>query len=356
MPATAPVTGRAPARVLLVDDSIVARAVLARAIAATPDLAVVAQAGSGTRAIALLGELAVDLIVLDLQMPGMSGLEALPALLAAAGGARVLIVSSAAGEGAADTVTALRLGAADTLLKPRAGLGAVFTEALVERLRRLAAQPGLPATVAIVPPGPAPVQPAGCIAIGASTGGVHALSAFFAAYPARLAAPILVTQHLPPPFMPHFARQLADMARRPVRVAADGMAVEDGAVLLAPGDGSLALARTRGRLHVKLERRRSASGHLPSVDPMFAAAAAIFGRAAIGVILSGMGRDGLEGTAALHAVGATVLAQDAASSVVWGMPGAVVQAGYAAVVGPPAALARRLEAVAAMPAAAEQAR
>ncbi len=335
----------APIRVMIVDDSIVARAVIARLIEAEPDLAVVAQAGSGRHALELLGQVPVEAIVLDLEMPEMGGLELLPALIAASGSAQVLIVSSSAASGAEATITALRLGAADTLLKPRVGFGTDFGAGLIERLRRIARRGGpLPppawerAPVANGARGPE----IGCLAIGASTGGVHALSAFFAALSPALAAPILVTQHLPAPFTTHFARQLGDMAHRPVAIAADGMAVRAGTILLAPGDASIDLARTRGFVHVRLDRRRAASGCLPSVDPMFAAVGRIWGERAVGVVLSGMGRDGLSGAEALRAAGGRVLAQDAQTSVVWGMPGVVVQAGLAEAVLPPARLAQRL--------------
>lgn len=333
---------------MIVDDSIVARAVLSRMIGAHPDLEVVAQAGSGRAALALLGEITVDLILLDLEMPGMGGLEALPDLIRLGGGARVLIVSSACGEGACSSISALRLGAADTLLKPGiGGLGDDFEHILIDRLRRIAATPtatplrmaGEPPTV---PPEIAPQGPIGCVAIGASTGGVHALAAFFAAYPQACDAPILVTQHLPAPFMPYFVGQLHEMAGRPARLAADGMAVTPGTILLAPGDAHLSLASTRGLIHVRLERRRADSGCLPSVDPMMEAVARLYGPTAIGVILSGMGRDGLAGARILAAAGGEILAQDAPSSVVWGMPGSVVGAGLARVALPPAGLARRI--------------
>ena len=348
--ASPPMSADAPVRVLIVDDSIVARAVIARTIEAEPDLEVVAQAGTTRAALELLGDCAVDAIILDLEMPGGGGLEALPALIEASGHALVLIVSSAAAAGADATVTALRLGAADTLLKPKVGFGKTFADALVDRLRRLGSRttPASPAPPVAPIARPATVaSEIRCVAIGASTGGVHALAAFFGAYPQALDAPILVTQHLPAPFMTHFARQLGEMARRPVTIAEDGVPLRAGAILLAPGDASISLLRTRGLVHVKLDRRRAASGCLPSVDPMFDAVAKIYGEGATGVVLSGMGRDGLAGARTVRAIGGTILAQDAASSVVWGMPGAVVQAGLATGVMPPEQLAQRIRAMAA---------
>ena len=342
---------RAPIRVLIVDDSVVARAVISRMIEAEPDLVVVGQAANGRGALDLLATGPVDVIILDLVMPGCCGLAILPALIAAGGRARVLVVSSSAADGAETTVSALRLGAADTLLKPKVGFGRAFAEMLVDRVR------GLVPDTDLLAPVPSRVQPivanAGppgyaidCVAIGASTGGIHALAAFFGAYPATLDAPILVTQHLPASFMIYFARQLADMAGRPARIAEDGMPIRLGEILLAPGDASLSLRRTRGLVHVLLERQRAPSGCLPSADPMLAAVGAMYGAGAIGIVLSGMGRDGLDGARALSAAGGTLLAQDAATSVVWGMPGAVAQAGLATAVMPPDRLARRIGAMA----------
>ncbi len=172
--------------------------------------------------------------------------------------------------------------------------------------------------------------------------GVHALSEFFAALPRDFATPILVTQHLPAPFMPFFADQLQEMTGRPARVAAPGMQPNPGEILLAPGDAHLTLVRTGRVVHVRLERGRAASGCLPSVDPMLASIGRLFGAAALGVVLSGMGRDGATGAEQLVKAGGAVLVQDAATSVVWGMPGVIANAGIAHAVAPPAELARRV--------------
>jgi two-component system chemotaxis response regulator CheB len=341
--------------VMVVDDSIVARAVLVRMLQAEPGIAVVAEAGSGRAAIAALNTHRPDLTLLDLEMPDMGGLEALPTIIERGGG-RVMVVSSACGEGASSSIHALRLGAADTLLKPGAGrLAGTFARELIEKVRRIAAEPAdstpaAPRPVFIVEPeAPAPVSPARagsktieCIAIGASTGGVHALAAFFGALPARITVPILVTQHLPAPFMPYFADQLSDMSGRPTKLACDGMQLVPGAIILAPGDAHIGLARTRGLVHVKLERRRMPSGCTPSVDPMLTGVAKVFGANGLGIILSGMGRDGELGAADMVQAGGEILAQDAGSSVVWGMPGAVVRTGLARIALPPAALAREV--------------
>lgn len=345
-PAKGPAAARI--RVLIVDDSVVARAVLSRLLGDHQDIEVVGQAGSATSAMKLLETESVDIILLDIEMPGVNGLVALPDLIRIGRGARVLIVSSAAGEGAEATITALRQGAADTLLKPSAAQFTTrFADELVDRLRRLARSGGksppriVEASAPPAPqPAPAPSRRIECLGIGSSTGGVHALGRFFGALPKSFATPILVTQHLPAPFMPYFADQLAEMSGRRTRLGAPGLQPQPGEILLAPGDAHMTLMKTGPVVHVRLERKRATSGCMPSVDPMLASIGRVYGAAAMAVILSGMGKDGLLGAGELSEAGGCVLAQDEATSVVWGMPGAVTNAGLARAVLPPDQLAR----------------
>lgn len=339
-----------PLRVLIVDDSVVARTVIARMIGERPAFVVAGLARSAAEALLLLRTIAVDLILLDVEMPGTCGLSALPELIARSGGARVLVVSSLCEGGAGASVRALTLGAADTLLKPTAAaFGARFADRLAEMLLRIAAD--VPAAAARAPEirQTPRTDPVACLAIGASTGGPHALAEFFEALGPAFAAPILVTQHLPPTFIPYFAAQLRDLARRPVEIARGGMPLAPGAVLLAPGDAHLMLQRHRGAVHAVLDRAFASSRCCPSVDPMLTAVAEVYGSHAAAVILTGMGRDGLVGAGAVAAAGGEVLAQDAASAVVWGMPGAVAGAGIAHFVGAPAAIASRIAARGATP-------
>ena len=337
----------APIRVLIVDDSVVARAVLSRLLGEYDDIDVVGQAGSAASAHKILVEKRVDIILLDLEMPGVDGLAALPGLIQSSHGARVLIVSSACADGAASSIAALRLGAADTLLKPGAAqFTGRFADALVDRLRRIA-RPGKNVLLLAGGRNNAVAQKSSarrfaCLGIGSSTGGVHALSRFFGALPESFTTPILITQHLPAPFIPYFAGQLAEMTGRPTRVGAPGLQPQPGELLLAPGDAHMTLARTGPVVHVRLERKRMASGCMPSVDPMLASIGTIYGSAGAGIILSGMGRDGLLGVGELVGLGGTVLAQDEATSVVWGMPGAVANAGLAQAVLPPEQLALQI--------------
>jgi two-component system chemotaxis response regulator CheB len=338
-----------PIRLMLVDDSIVARSVITRILETRPEFEIVDTASNAEQALARLDRHELDIVLLDLEMPGMDGLTALPHLLERSRGARVLIVSSAAGEGAAATVKALTLGAADTLLKPgTGGFGNRFADMLVERLLRIghaerrttaAARPA----GGIEPPPRSRSLPIECLAIGASTGGLHALSAFFRALPAAFDAPILVTQHLPAVFMPYFCAQMQDISGRKASLAADGSRLQRGELLIAPGDGHIKLVRTRNGVLVRLDRAPAVSGCFPSVDPMLASLAEAFGPAGVGVVLSGMGRDGVHGAAALVAAGGEVFVQDAESSVVWGMPGAIANAGLAAGVMPADRIAQRLE-------------
>jgi two-component system chemotaxis response regulator CheB len=339
-----------PIRLLIVDDSSVARAVLSRMVASEPGLEVVATACCTADALKVLRTTIVDVVLLDIEMPGGSGLDALPDILAAGRGARVLVVSSAAEQGAESTIRALSLGAADTLPKPVSGLfGGRFAQALGERLRRIGR---VGAVERSVPPAAegrlalrdvADWQPA-CIAIGASTGGIHAINDFVGRLPRRTGLPIFLTQHLPPLFMPYFARQVAVSSGRPARVVASGEPVTADEIHIAPGNAHFRLSRRRGTVRVLLDASPAPSGCLPSVDPMLASVAEVYGRGGVAVMLSGMGRDGLIGSSALVAAGGVVLAQDQASSAIWGMPRAVAEAGLATVIAHPGELARRIAA------------
>ncbi|WP_233222190.1 chemotaxis-specific protein-glutamate methyltransferase CheB [Allosphingosinicella deserti] len=332
-----------PIRLMIVDDSPVARSVLARMLGVYRDFEVVHLAGTAHEALDALATIAIDIVLLDVEMPGRTGLDALPEILERGQGARVLVVSSACDEGAEAAVRALALGAADTLPKPGTGrFAGRFSEELAERLRRIgpAVRPGHP--VASVRLRPASDGRLACLALGASTGGLHAVTGILKALPAMIGAPILVTQHLPPVFMPFFARQIESACGRTTRVAEEGLALQAEEVVLAPGHAHLALEQQGGRVVVRLDRTPMPSGCVPSVDVMFAAAGEMFGRGALGVVLSGMGRDGLEGARKLVERSGTIFAQDRATSAVWGMPRAVAEAGLASAVLPPSDLARRI--------------
>ena len=325
----------APPSVLIVDDSVVARAVMARAIDGAGVFIVAGAVPNADAAQDFLARHRVDVIILDIEMPGVDGLTALPDLIAAGRGARVLIVSSAAADGAAATVQALALGAADTLVKPEVGAFAGrFAGWLNEKIERLVDNDEI-----IVPRTPAAVIAPGddfdVVAIGASTGGIHALSSLLRSLPVEFRLPILITQHLPESFMPYFAAQVAVLAGRPCEVAEDHARIRPGRILIAPGRAHLRCVSTGDGAAVRLSTTPSPSGCLPSVDPMLDSVAATYGDRALGVVLSGMGRDGAIGAASLAAAGGSVVVQDRASSVIWGMPGAVVASGVADAILPP---------------------
>ncbi|TPG49099.1 chemotaxis protein CheB [Sphingomonas glacialis] len=339
-----------PPRVLIVDDSAVARAVIARALEGG-GFTVAGAVSNADAALAFLRDTQVDAVVLDIEMPGVSGLVALPDLIVAGQGAKVLIVSSAAAEGASATIEALALGAADTLLKPGVGdFAGRFSVAIVDKLRRLLAlETPIEAPLPLMPRRGAPdlvsaalatAQGFDIVAIGASTGGIHALATLLRELPASFPLPILITQHLPGSFMPFFAAQVAVMADRPCDVAHDSMRIRPGRTIVAPGDAHMRVVSTGDGAAIRLTSEASKSGCMPSVDPMFDSLADVYGARALGIVLSGMGRDGSEGARRLADRGGVIVAQDRASSVVWGMPGAIAAAGLATALLPPAELGR----------------
>jgi two-component system, chemotaxis family, protein-glutamate methylesterase/glutaminase len=334
---------------MLVDDSTVARAVLSRMIESDPTFEICAVAGTAEDAIEALDQVRVDIVILDLEMPGAGGLKSIPRIIAAAAGAKVMIVSSLAEEGAEQTVAALALGAADTLPKPGAGrFYGRFSEILLAKLKALGHATAPRPEPAKATPGSQPLlrsmpaDPIGVLAVGASTGGIHALGVLFQALPKRIGVPILVTQHLPTLFMPVFARQLGAVAHRDCVVADDGMALQADRIFVAPGDAHLTVEPSDRGTVVRLTRGRSLSGCMPSLDPMFASAGAVYGEGALGIVLTGMGRDGVEGAERMVACGGAVIAQDEATCAVWGMPRAVLEAGLVCAVLPPDKIARRI--------------
>jgi two-component system chemotaxis response regulator CheB len=340
-------------RVMIVDDSLVARTVLSRIVEAASDCEIVAKATTGEMAIARLAETPADVILLDLEMPGMGGIGALPKILALADGGQVLVVSSLTAKGAEHTLAALSMGAADTLLKPRVGeFDADYGRALIAKIRALAARSGGGDSRLTRPPVPqlrAPLQRERplSLAIGASTGGIHALCLLLGALPRSFELPILVVQHLPESFMETLARQLAAASGRGAVVANAGTVCEPGRIYVAPGHGHMTVRREGQRLITGIAHHAAPSGCTPSVDPLFESLADAVGGGAIGVVLSGMGRDGAIGAARLVKAGGTLFAQDEASSAVWGMPRAVAEAGLASAVLPPDQIAARVAALAA---------
>ena len=325
-----------PLRLLIVDDSAVTRAMIKGTLEREPDFEIVGSVGSADQALELLAERRVDIVLLDLDMPGIDGFTALPAIRAQGQGAQVIVVSASCTEGSKVSARARALGAIETYAKPLArDMGPGFAAGLRDRLRRIgysAATAGESSVVAGI----------ACLALGASTGGVNALAELLRELPPSFDPPILVTQHLPAAFMAAFVGQLAEAGSRSGYVAEEGMRLEPGYIYLAPGDAHIRVAGEPGHSYLRLDRRPVASRCMPSVDPMFTSLGEVYGADAVGVVLSGMGRDGLSGAAALVAAGGTVMVQDRDSSVVWGMPGAVAAADLASGILCPKEIARQL--------------
>ncbi len=334
------------AKVMIVDDSLTVRTVLSRTIESQPDLEVVASASTAEQAIAELDRIATDIILLDLEMPGMGGLAALPTLLEKAGGAAVMVVSALTQEGAEHTVKALSMGAVDTLLKPASGqFDNDYRMVLLAKIRALCPVRSDLAKPARQRPSARPKvrapsrKPAKILAIAGSTGGIHALGIVLKGLPERLGIPVLVTQHLPGSFLPVFARQVELAASRTATVARDGMELEADKIVIAPGDGHLMVEERNGRIFTAISTKPSRSGCTPSADPMFDSISSAYGAAGLGVVLSGMGTDGAQGAAQLVEAGGTIIVQDRASAAVWGMPRAVAEAGLASAILPPERIA-----------------
>ncbi len=341
---SSPAEDRRKVRVLIVDDSLTVRTVFTRMLQKEGDVRIVATANSAERALEELSANDVDVVMLDLEMPGMGGIEALPKIQRIAPGAQVLVISSLTSDGAQHTVQALSLGAADTMLKPRpGGFNDDYRATLLEKIRALA---GID-TPAQKPVRPIPAMAKGhkrpeVVAIGASTGGIHALNLFLRALPASFDLPILITQHLPDSFIPVFAKQMELASGRPALLANDGLEIERGHVIIAPGHGHMVVRKDGLRYVTGLAFHPVRSGCMPSVDPMFESVASTFNGRAAGVLLSGMGRDGTEGAEAIARAGGTLYAQNAESCAVWGMPRAITESGLASAVCPPEELAGKV--------------
>lgn len=331
-----------PVRTLVVDDSVVVRTVIERILNADPRFTVAHKTNSAEHALSYLADHAVDLVLLDIELPGQSGLAALPAILEARAGVKVAILSGNCEEGSAVAVEALALGASDIVSKPGSGsFGEQFPQALIERLNRLFdGGPAIPMPRSAMEPVAQPaVQPLACLGIGASTGGIHALGQLFQGLSMPLGVPILLTQHLPLSFTVYFAQQLSRMTSLKVKVAETGDLLAPDTVYVAPGDANLQLRKgLHGRVTIQLNPDRTPTGNLPGVDPMFASMADAYGAGAAGIVLTGMGRDGTVGARDIVAAGGWIVAQNEASSVVWGMPGSIASAGLSCALLEPAAM------------------
>lgn len=359
VPATPSVAG--PIRILVVDDSAVIRGLITRLLESDPELAVVGSVGNGQQAIATLRRVNVDIVVLDIEMPVMDGLTALPLMLEAAPHARIIMASTLTKRNAQISLKALSAGAADYVAKPTstAEIQAAqdFRRELVDKVKALgaagrkrrhdrgetttadlpfrpapgAARPARPATVALRP---AVQRPPEVIAIGSSTGGPQALMTALAKFPASIRLPILITQHMPATFTSILAEHLTRASGWPAAEGVEGEPVRAGRIYVAPGDFHMKVATENGARVLRLTKEPPENFCRPAVDPMFRSVAQAYGAGVLAVVLTGMGSDGAKGARSIVDAGGAVIAQDEATSVVWGMPGAAANAGVCSAVLP----------------------
>jgi len=327
-------------RVLVVDDSRTMRALITAVLKRDPGIEVVGQAADPEAARRMITALAPDVLTLDIEMPKMGGLEFLEKLMRLRP-TPVVMVSVLTQAGAEVNLRALELGAFECVAKPSLANRDSFDQ-LAETVKAAAQSRRRPRLVpAPKPPAPSAFMPDGrLIAIGASTGGVEALMTILAKFPANC-PPTLISQHMPPSFTRRFAERLNQLCAPQVSEAVDGAPLRSGQVYLAPGDRHLELTGTI-LPRIRLSSAAPVHAHRPSVDVMFAAVLRCVGAQAIGVILTGLGRDGAEGLLALRQAGAETIGQDAASSVVYGMPKAAYEIGAVASQLPLERIAERL--------------
>jgi two-component system chemotaxis response regulator CheB len=355
-------------RVMIVDDALVVRGLFGRWVEAEPDLELVASLRTGREAVSQVERADPDVVVLDIDMPELDGIAALPLLLAKKPGLVVIMASTLTRRNAEISLKALSLGAADYIPKPAAAsevTGAVtFRRDLIEKIRQLglrskrmrlvstraAAPQAKPRPVVLESHNPPivlramPATPPRVLVIGASTGGPQALNTIVAQIAGVLErAPVLITQHMPPTFTAILAEHLAGLAKRPVREAVDGEEINAGTIYLAPGGKHMKVTRRDGIAVIAIDDGPLVNFCKPSVDPMFSSAAAVWGPKVLALVLTGMGADGLRGAQAIVAAGGSVMAQDEASSVVWGMPGQVANAGLCSAVLPLGEIAPQLK-------------
>ena len=331
-------------RVLVVDDSVVIRRLVTHALSEDPALEVAGSAANGALALDRIAQLNPDVVTLDIEMPVMDGLEALRRIRKQYPRLRVIMFSTLTERGAAATFEALALGADDYVTKA-ANAGSLdrsmenLRRELVPKIRQFFAFAGDGAAAAVskrTPPAVLrPVAPAAIypprkvLAVGVSTGGPTALAEIIPKLPADLPVPVLIVQHMPPLFTRLLAERLQAHSALPVEEARDGVPVEAGRVLIAPGDYHMRVRREGAKVVARLDQGPMENSCRPAVDVLFRSVEEVYGGAALAVVLTGMGQDGLRGCERLKASRACILAQDEASSVVWGMPGAVVSAGLA---------------------------
>jgi two-component system chemotaxis response regulator CheB len=332
-------------RILVVDDSAVVRRLLTDLLNQDPELEVVGMAGNGEQAISRVQQLAPDILTLDVEMPVMDGITTLRALRKTHLKLPIIMFSTLTEKGSAATMDALAAGASDYVNKP-ANVGSVIEgmekirHDLIPKIKALCHRVLVPKDP---PPRPAPtipplpvIRPAGTsagsvevLAIGVSTGGPNALAELIPAIGRGLPVPIVIVQHMPPLFTRLLAERIATVSGVICREATDGETLKPGEILLAPGGKHLEVEKFRDGVRTRLQEEAPENSCRPAVDVLFRSVAKVYGGKCLAVVLTGMGQDGLKGCELIRAAGGQILVQDEASSVVWGMPGAVSNAGLA---------------------------
>ena len=325
-------------RVLVVDDSAFMRRAITKILESEPDISVEATARNGDEAIVKAEQLHPDVITMDVEMPGMSGLDAVREIMRRRS-IPIIMVSSLTREGAETTFRALDLGAVDFIPKPDAAYVNITDVArdLIAKVRvfaRRGARPRPPQPKVVLPPAeeeelrrPAATGKYECVAIGTSTGGPVALSRVIPQIPRNFPVPIVIVQHMPPGFTRPLSERLNAQSALEVLEGQEGMQMRQGRAIVAPAGMQLRLRRASGEVEVALSHDDRSSLHVPSVDVMAESVAEVYRSATIGVILTGMGQDGVAGLRRVKEAGGYVVGQDAASCVVYGMPRAAAQAG-----------------------------
>jgi two-component system chemotaxis response regulator CheB len=358
-------------RVMVVDDSVVIRGMISRWIDAEPDMEVSASLRTGLDAVNQLERVRPDVAVLDIEMPELDGISALPKLLAKKRDLVIIMASTLTRRNAEVSFKALSLGASDYIPKPEstreASAAETFHHDLIQKIRHLGAKarrrasptPAAPTPAPSVAPAPERVRevalqpaappvahlplarrPFGVLAprvllIGSSTGGPQALMTLVAEIgPVIDRFPVLITQHMPPTFTTILAEHLARASHRPAHEAVDGEIVKPGRIYLAPGGRHMRVVRRGAEAAIALDDGPPVNFCKPAVDPLFNSAIDIWQGSIMSVILTGMGSDGMRGGKDIVAAGGSVIAQDEATSVVWGMPGAAANAGICAAILP----------------------
>jgi two-component system, chemotaxis family, protein-glutamate methylesterase/glutaminase len=355
-----------PIRVMVVDDAVVARSLVTRWVDAEPDMTIAASLRTGREAVDQIEKCDPEVVVLDVEMPDLDGISALPLLLKKKRDLIVIMASAVTRRGAEVSLRALSLGAADYIPKPastrEATTSVAFRRELIEKIRNLGNRRRVPqsrfmpalaedrlqrpfaASSVRRPVLPRPEAHAftlrpfataipRVLLIGSSTGGPQALAVLLEKLPAAIdRAPLLITQHMPPTFTTVLAEHLSRVGGRGAHEAEHGEPILAGGIYVAPGGRHMRVVRDRDGIRVALGDDPPINFCRPAVDPMFSSAAQVWGASALAIVLTGMGSDGADGAADIVAAGGSVIAQDEASSVVWGMPRAVAQAGLCSAV------------------------